>query len=245
MPKSYYPPETLKQALVIPQAIFEKNAGKPIFRITLADELNAKSESQAFRDLITASAGYGFTIGSYKSERISLEPLGQEITQGNLEAIYTALFSIEVFKQFYEHFGSGGSKGIPSEKIARDFLQTECGVPERQSSAIFTNIIQDAKDWFLIQNIAGGDKFVPVDLAKKKVGVIPDTLAQVQPLEITEPQEPVKTKIVQEPVKVVPPVNVSPGLQLNIEIHIAADTPDDKIESIFKNMRKYLLNNGE
>jgi len=38
-------------------------------------------------------------------------------------------------------------------------------------------------------------------------------------------------------------VRVSPGIQLNIEIHIAADTPEDKIEAIFKNMKHYLLTN--
>ena len=40
---------------------------------------------------------------------------------------------------------------------------------------------------------------------------------------------------------ITPEVKIAPSLQLNIEIHIAADTPDDKIETIFKNMRKYLL----
>jgi len=40
-----------------------------------------------------------------------------------------------------------------------------------------------------------------------------------------------------------PKVKIAPHLQLNIEIHIAADTPDDKIETIFKNMKKYLLTN--
>ncbi len=38
-----------------------------------------------------------------------------------------------------------------------------------------------------------------------------------------------------------PNIKVNPNLQLNLEIHIAADTPEEKIESIFKNMRKYLL----
>jgi len=38
-------------------------------------------------------------------------------------------------------------------------------------------------------------------------------------------------------------VRVEPRIQLNIEIHIAADTPDDKIEKIFKNMKQYLLPN--
>jgi hypothetical protein len=38
-------------------------------------------------------------------------------------------------------------------------------------------------------------------------------------------------------------VKVEPKIQLNIEIHIAPDTPDDKIEKIFKNMKQYLLPN--
>jgi len=36
-------------------------------------------------------------------------------------------------------------------------------------------------------------------------------------------------------------VRIDPNLQMNIQIHIDPDTPDEKIEVIFKNMRKYLL----
>jgi hypothetical protein len=36
-------------------------------------------------------------------------------------------------------------------------------------------------------------------------------------------------------------VKVNPNLQLNLQIHIDPNMPDDKIETIFKNMRKYLL----
>ncbi len=36
-------------------------------------------------------------------------------------------------------------------------------------------------------------------------------------------------------------VRIEPRIQLNIEIHIAADTPEGKIETIFKNMKQYLL----
>jgi hypothetical protein len=38
-----------------------------------------------------------------------------------------------------------------------------------------------------------------------------------------------------------PNIKVNPNLQLNIQVHIDPDTPDEKIETIFKNMRKYLL----
>lgn len=48
-------------------------------------------------------------------------------------------------------------------------------------------------------------------------------------------REPEKRKEVEGIAK------VEPRIQLNIEIHIAADTPDDKIETIFKNMKQYLL----
>jgi hypothetical protein len=45
------------------------------------------------------------------------------------------------------------------------------------------------------------------------------------------------------PEMVAPEVKVAPRLQLNIEIHIAPDTPDDKIKVIFENMKKYLMPN--
>jgi len=38
-----------------------------------------------------------------------------------------------------------------------------------------------------------------------------------------------------------PSVTVDPNVQMNIQIHIDANTPDEKIETIFKAMRKYLL----
>ncbi|MEW6718637.1 MAG: hypothetical protein AB1345_14195 [Chloroflexota bacterium] len=244
MPKSYYPPEPLKRAQIIPKTIFEKNAGNPIFRVTLAEELKFKSGSRTFRDLITASAGYGLTSGSYISEKITLEPTGTDLACGKTEPVYNALFSLEVFKKFYDNFGSGGSRGIPSEKAARDFLQNECGVPEGQSKGVLEHIIQDAKDWFLIQDIAGGDKFVPVDLAKEKAEASKESMEEIVPKITDRLEAPVK-KIYQEPIRTKPSLDISPRLQLNIEIHIAADTSDEKIETIFKNMRKYLLSDGE
>jgi hypothetical protein len=53
-------------------------------------------------------------------------------------------------------------------------------------------------------------------------------------------EEPVSksTKQKEEPVA---NVKVNPALQLNIQIHIDPKTPDEKIETIFKNMRKYLF----
>lgn len=244
MSKSYYPPISLKNSMVIAKTIYEKNAGNPIFKVTLAEELDYKSEARGFRDLITSSNGYGLTNGSYASQKISLEEQGVAIAQGNPSAIYDALFSQVTFKKFYDNFGSRGSKGIPAEKAARDFIKTDCGVPDTQTKMVFENIIQDAKDWFLIQDIAGGEKFVHVDLALSKYSELfgnheQDDLINENFDGETEqrdgkPNESSNNKAT---------VNFSPNLQLNIQIHIDANTSEEKIEVLFKNMRKYLIDN--
>ncbi len=53
-----------------------------------------------------------------------------------------------------------------------------------------------------------------------------------------EPQEPVAALSAGE---TFPNVKVDPNMQISIQVHIDPNTPDDKIETIFKNMRKYLL----
>lgn len=42
-----------------------------------------------------------------------------------------------------------------------------------------------------------------------------------------------------------PSIKVNPNLQINVQVHIDPATPDDKIETIFKNMQKYLLGKEE
>ncbi len=241
MPRSYYPPKTLKEALVIPKAIYEKNAGNPMFRITLATELDLRPNAKAFRALITASSGYGMTIGSYIAEKIELESLGIDIVKGNTEAIFDALFSNELFQRFYEFFGTGGSKSVPSEKASFDFLRDKFGAPDRQINGILENILADARDWLLIQDIAGSERFVPKELAMQTLGKQLDQKLKQQKEPPPTSKDAVGQAGLQTPITPPTKVKIAPNLQLNIEIHIGADTPDDKIEEIFKNMKKYLL----
>ncbi len=52
--------------------------------------------------------------------------------------------------------------------------------------------------------------------------------------------EPLSEKA-KSPESRLPAVKVAPNLQVNLQVHIDPNTPDEKIETIFKNMRKYLL----
>jgi hypothetical protein len=52
-----------------------------------------------------------------------------------------------------------------------------------------------------------------------------------------EPMGPVKIPETE----MLPQVKVDPNMQINIQIHIDPNTPDAKIETIFKYMRRYLL----
>lgn len=240
MAKSYHPPATLKAALAIPKTLFEQNAGNPWFRLRLAEALKLKPEARAFRQLVTASSQYGLTSGSYSAEKITLESRGDRIVSGDLDAVYEALFSVELFENFYEHFSGGGTRGLPSEPASRDFLKGEFGVPNKQLDKILGTVLTNARDWHLIQEISGGERFVSRELASQTAAQA-DALGSFRPL--VAPPEPVGP--ISEERKPISDsrVRLAPGLQLNIEIHIGPDTSEDKIEAIFRNMRKYLLPN--
>ena len=55
-----------------------------------------------------------------------------------------------------------------------------------------------------------------------------------------ESVEPIRTVKIPEAENLTQ-VKMDPNLQMNIQIHIDPNTPDEKIETIFKYMRKYLL----
>lgn len=238
MPKSYHPPGTLKAALAIPKTLFEQNAGNPWFRLRLAEALKLKPEGRRFRDLLTASSQYGLTRGSYIAENIALESRGDRIVRGDLDALYEALFSIELFEKFYDNFSGGGTRGLPSEAASKDFLKG-FGVPNRQVDKILGNVLTNARDWCLIQEISEQERFVPRELAKATAQDV-DALGRFRSGAVA-PKPIVPPRTGESPTHAA--VDIVPKLQLNIEIHIAADAPEDKIETIFRNMRKYLLRN--
>src|ERR1035437_6858844 len=76
-----HPPLSLEDALQLPRAITDNNAGKPMNRILLAEAMKLSPSSSGFRERVMASFRYGLTDGNYSSDLISLTPLGVAATK--------------------------------------------------------------------------------------------------------------------------------------------------------------------
>src|SRR5262249_15304359 len=72
-----FPASTFEEALEIADGIQKYAAGQRIRRLTLFDKLGKSPESGPSRQLITNSAKYGLTTGSYKAEYIELTSDGR------------------------------------------------------------------------------------------------------------------------------------------------------------------------
>lgn len=123
-----YPQRTLEEALVIPQAIRDKNNGNPWQADEVAKaSLGCSKNNNRFFYATAASRDYGLTLGSRDTEKIELTELGRLIVfAGNeeerREAKIDAFLSIDVFKKVFTHYG--GSK-LPGDEFVRNTLQSE------------------------------------------------------------------------------------------------------------------------
>lgn len=235
MPRSYYPPMSLGRAIDIPRTIIEANAGYPMNKPLLGEQLGYTAEANVFRELLTSSRNYGFTNEGYQAQSISVTELGEEVIKGNLNAIFEALLNVETFREFYERYRE---KALPPENVLRSFFTEELGVPERQLDRVIEGVLTDGREWKLVVEMAGVERVVSQDVAKSRI----ESNVNELPVDLEIKAEPSLVEAAQErPQPQAPVSRIEPQLQLNIQIHIAADTPHDSIEVVFRNMAKYLL----
>ena len=125
-----YPVNTLKDALVVAQAIAKATSGYPVDRAQLAKALGTTVSSSAFTTRLNSSAKYGLTHGAYNDPVIRLTPTGGAITapQGveeRRDALVEAALRPDLFKRFYEMFDG---RQVPADEYARNLVQRELEV---------------------------------------------------------------------------------------------------------------------
>lgn len=134
--KSDFPKHTFEQALRVAKALEEANGGKPLPPLEAAQALGISPGSSDFRVLLSSSIKYGLTSGSFNSDRIKLETLGQSIVEPRSEeeakaAIQKAAFTPQTFRAIFDYYKG---KKLPEQTFFENAVTREFGVPKEHAS---------------------------------------------------------------------------------------------------------------
>lgn len=161
-----FPAATFEDALELANAVYEVGAGQPVRRITLFDNLGKSPDSGASRQLITNSAKYGLTKGSYSSEFIELTEDGVQAVSEDTSAatkirarFKLAIGSVEVFKSLYETYI--GNR-LPAQAVLVDKAK-EVGIPEEDASECVETFTVNTKFVGVLRSISGAERLLSID----------------------------------------------------------------------------------
>jgi hypothetical protein len=212
----------------IARTIAQKNAGQPMRRLDVFEELGKQPDSGPSRILVTASSGFGLTTGGYKADILSLTELGRRLAiDGDRTAMIDAVLTVEVFRKFFEQYKGNP---LPSEVAAKSFLAT-AGIPTDRTEACWNLVRQNGEQCGLIQEVSGIPRVLPRDHAIERMGI-----KEVKPPPAVEPSG---GKAAEQRENVAP-ISL-PSLNINLQIHLPADAKPEQYDAIFSSMRKHLI----
>jgi hypothetical protein len=237
------PSMSIDAALRVARAIGDEYAFRPTKPVNVAGAMGMTHTSGPFRAISGASAAYGITTGAAQGAEIGITPLGMRILQPTVDgddiaAKREALLRPKIVGDFLRTYDGAT---LPSEAVAKNVLAQK-GVPLDRTASVLSLIIEGGTAVGFIRDFGNGK--LSVDLA----GPIPAggiaTPAVVEAAAATPTAMAGRRAV---PAAAATPVSVAvgPGIHINIEIHIAADATSETVEEIFKNMRRYVLNDGK
>ena len=158
-----FPASSFIEALPLAEAIHRFGGGQRVRRLTLFENLERSPDSGPSRQLITNSAQYGLTRGSYSAEHLELtdegklasgdESLGKRRLAAQLEL---AIRKIEPFNALYERFQDNR---LPAPNVLRDFVVEQTGSPETADECVQT-FLANARDLGLLRTYAGAERIL-------------------------------------------------------------------------------------
>lgn len=157
-PAKPFPHSTLVEAIALAQAIRDKNAGKPMNRVLLAEPVGLKPASSNYRVLLSSAHRWGLTEGTEKSTNISLSALGQALTaprspEERARCVRDAFMNVPLFKQLAEHFANNK---VPEQKFLANTLNRDpFNVPAGWAEEAAASFIEHAKMVGLLKNVSG------------------------------------------------------------------------------------------
>ena len=232
------PSYSLDQALRVARSIGDNYGFRPTKPVNVAGAMGMTHTAGPFRAITGASVAYGLTTGAAQGAEIGITPLGMRILRpttvgDDIVAKREALLRPKVVGEFLRSYDGAA---LPPDSIAKNVLEQK-GVPNERLYGVLELIVEGAKAVGFIREWGNGRR--TVDLA----GPIPTE----EPGEAAEALGPTAPRVARQvPIQAGQPVvSVGAGVYVNIEIHIAADASSETIEDIFRNMRRYVLSDGQ
>ena len=126
--------------------------------LDVAEALGISPGSSDFRVLLSSSIKYGLTSGSYNSDRVKIEPLGQTIVSPKsaeeaAKAKLDAFLSCPTFRQIFDHFRG---KKLAEQTFFENTVAREFAVPKEHASACVSVFLKNAEYLEIIRNLKTG-----------------------------------------------------------------------------------------
>jgi hypothetical protein len=161
-----YPAYTFEQSLPLIEAIWTFGAGEQVRRLTLLKQMEKSPTSSGVQNLITNSAKYGLTRGSYLADFLTPTELGKKATdpQGDARTKRRAQFELAIegvapFKALYDAYKG---RKLAVRDVMKDVLRAAKLDIEDEAECVDTFIV-NAKYLGLLQQIGGAETLVSID----------------------------------------------------------------------------------
>lgn len=196
-----FPASTFEEALLIPRGIQQFAAGQKIRRLTLFDKLGKSPDSGPSRQLVTNSAKYGLTTGSYVADYLELTADGRTATsqevprRERLRAQFK--LSIEDIEPFKILYGQFKDNKLPAQAVLRDTL-LEHDYSDAEVAECVDTFVLNAKFLGILRQVAGAERLLSTDHALEEQleeEVSPEVVAVERPKRAVKAEVPQKTSV--------------------------------------------------
>ena len=239
-PTKSYPTVTFEEAAQLPRGIEEHGVGGEINRLTLLSKLNISPSSSKTRTLITDSAKYGLTVGSYNAATLTITEDASTMLNPDtpLQVVREREFdhSIGRFGPFLAVYDRQKESRLRDEAVLRDEFQ-RAGLPASDCQKAAEVFIANLRYLGLIENIAGSDQ---VRSIKAVIDKIQPQKANGSAESETSPTGTTSSAPSPQVAGGVAATTSEPTIHIDIQVHIDSSASPEQIDQVFASMAQHL-----
>ncbi len=226
-----FPLSSFEDVLRLARTIHQHGIDGQLRRLTVFDRLHRSPESSLSRQLVTDSARYGLTTGSYGAEYLTLTAEGTRVVDPDTVSqdrrtmeFELGVKRIEAFNSLYERLRG---KRLPEPDVLKD---QATNVAQRDREQCVNTFMANVRYLGLIREQAGSDRIVSIDEAIEE-------LPEPAPGHEVDRR---RAKSSEERQDTPPPTLIEPTVHIDVNIHIDSSASPEQIDQIFASMGRHL-----